>query len=149
MKKLIWIMMWSFLIIGISFWYSDMEDQVHWTTNFVRQMSNLSQLQHSQILEDIARDQCEYLNRTNTMWHYRLYDITPAQRFQPLRTKTNSRYYGENISRNYFTPVGVVRARWNSPTHRAVMTNPVFTHLGIAQVDEYICQAYWAFTIEY
>ena len=143
MKKLL-LLLFSILFLWFSFAYNEVETQVLTITNIIREAWGLWTVVSSPLLYKIAKDQCIYMEKSWEYSHYRSDWTTPEDRFNPIMRKyskkTTRRW--ENLARWYYAAVDVVVARWNSPTHKEVMMNPIYTKLWVYHKNWYTCEAW-------
>jgi uncharacterized protein YkwD len=52
---------------------------------------------------------------------------------------SNAVTMGEIVAYNYPTPISIFSAYLDSPTHKAILENPNFTHIGISTIENYNC----------
>ena len=142
MKRIITILL-IILAIGLTKADYNTEQWVIDQINMIRETQWLSWLTETTILHTIATDQCNYMTSTKEYSHDRSTGLKFNKRFQSyLKGVNRASRYGETLGEFYYTPLSIVRAWWRSPTHKNVMINKIYTHIGVSQSGEVICAAY-------
>lgn len=118
------------VILIIEDQFVEMEAQVIWHTNRLRQENGLRQLTPNGELQLSARGHSRELAQRRLITHTGANGSQPADRMQ----LAGYRYWlsvGENVAVGKLTPAGVVRAWYESPGHRANLLNPAFDEIGV------------------
>lgn len=104
--------------------------------NKLRSENGLSTLQHNDLLDQSSKAKAEHMDQFDYWSHDSPSGVTPWVFFS--QAKVPYIKAGENLARGQFRTVDqLIQAWYDSPTHKANMLDPVFTHLSVdVRIDE-------------
>jgi len=102
-------------------------------TNDLRQQYGLPPLKENSLLVQAAQEKAQDMIRNKYFAHFSPTGISPWYFIE--KSGYNYHYAGENLAMNFLDSEEVVRAWFNSPTHRDNLLNQKYEEIGIAVVS--------------
>lgn len=98
--------------------------------NEYRKQNNLSELKLEALGCKLAAGHVAYMIEKKVASH----DF-----FTDRSNKSHAKYMGEICAYGYITSKSLLSAYLGSPKHKEIISNPVFTHIGVSIMDRYNC----------
>ncbi|MEK5039678.1 CAP domain-containing protein [Sporosarcina sp. FSL K6-3457] len=123
-----------------------MERQIFELTNVYRKKHDVNELFGNYYLGEVAHKHSEDMAKENYFSHESPDAGNLANRLK--EAEIEHRKAGENIASNYVDAIEAVHGWLNSPSHRDVLLDKNFTHLGTGAYSKYYTQIFVRMTIE-
>jgi len=107
--------------------YSSIESQILDLVNAHRSSIGLNTLTRLDIISGVADGHTNYMIEIGEVNHDNF-----SQRSQNLMDNAGAKSVGENVAYGFNSAEGVVNGWLNSPTHKAIIESPDYTHFGIS-----------------
>lgn len=107
--------------------YSEIEQEILELINLHRNELGLSSLELMDVISSVAKDHTDYMIETADVSHANF-----ADRSQLLIDNAGAEKVAENIAYGYSSASSVIKAWLNSPSHKKIIEESVYTHFGIS-----------------
>jgi uncharacterized protein YkwD len=119
------------------------EQRIFEQANQARIENGLTPLERDNFMDELAREHCQYLRKQGI---YADFDEVAHDGFEERREKIidmlGASLVGENVGRKCYSASVAVDGWLNSPMHKYILLDPVFTRTGVGYVDGYVCQIF-------